>query len=142
MTTALKPIQKTSYLQDFYDLEPLYNAEEKRLRDEARAFVAEEILPHIGVWWQEGHFPKNLPRQFGELGLLGVTLPKKYGGAEASATAYGLVNREVEYGDSGLRSFVSVQSSLVIYPLYRYASEALRREWLPRARQRRGGRLL
>ena len=132
MTTAPKLAQKTSHLQDFYDLEPLYSSEEKRLRDEARAFVAEEILPHIGAWWQEGHFPVNLPRQFGERGLLGVTLPKKYGGAEASATAYGLVNREVEYGDSGMRSFVSVQSSLVIYPLQRYASEALRQKWLPR----------
>ena len=132
MTTAAKPVQKTSHLQDFYDLEPLYANEEKRLRDEARAFVSEEVLPHIGGWWQEGHFPKHLPRQFGERGLLGVTLPKRYGGAESSATAYGLVNREVEYGDSGMRSFVSVQSSLVIYPIYRYASEALRQKWLPR----------
>ena len=132
MTTAPKPVQKTSHLQDFYDLEPLYSGEEKRFRNEARAFVHEEILPHIGAWWREGHFPETLPRKFGERGLLGVTLPKKYSGAEASATAYGLVNREVEYGDSGTRSFVSVQSSLVIYPIYRYASEALRQEWLPR----------
>ncbi len=132
MTIAPTSTQTTSHLQDFYDLEPLYTGEEKRLRDEARAFAAEEILPHIGAWWQEGHFPEHLPRQFGKRGLLGVTLPKRYGGAEASATAYGLVNREVEYGDSGMRSFVSVQSSLVIYPLYRYASEALRQKWLPR----------
>ena len=132
MTTTLKPTEETSQLQDFYALEALYTDEERRFRDQTRAFVSEAILPHISAWWQEGFFPRELPRQFGELGLLGVTLPKKYGGAEASATAYGLVNREVEYGDSGMRSFVSVQSSLVIYPLYRYASEALRQEWLPR----------
>ena len=105
-------------------------------------FVAEEILPHIGAWWQAGHFPKELPRQFGELGLLGVTLPKKYGGAEASATAYGLVNREVEYGDSGLRSFMSVQSSLVIYPLYRLRLRSPASGVAAEALERRSGGLL
>ena len=119
-------------LNDFYDLEPLYTPEEKLIRDSVREFVKGEILPDIGDWWQEGYFPPELPRKFGELGVLGVTLPEEYGGLGASYTAYGLINREVEYGDSGMRSFVSVQSSLVMYPIYSYGSEELRQKWLPR----------
>lgn len=119
-------------LHDFYDLERLYSNEEKMIRDSVREFVKGEILPEIGEWWQAGHFPEELPRKFGELGVLGVTLPEKYGGLGASYTAYGLINREIEYGDSGMRSFVSVQSSLVMYPIYAYGSEALRMKWLPK----------
>ena len=119
-------------LQDFFELEALYTNEERLIRDSVREFVRAEILPHVGDWWQDGHFPADLPRKFGEMGMLGVTLPEEYGGAGASATAYGLLNREVEYGDSGMRSFVSVQSSLVMYPLFTYGREALKRAWLPR----------
>ena len=119
-------------LNDFYGLESLYSAEEKLIRDSVREFVSSEILPHVGDWWQEGHFPEDLPKKFGDLGALGVTLPEEYGGLGASYTAYGLINREIEYGDSGMRSFVSVQSSLVMYPIYTYGSEALRKRWLPR----------
>lgn len=119
-------------LADFYDLEALYTAEEKLIRDSVREFVKAEILPDIGEWWQAGHFPADLPKKFGELGVLGATLPEKYGGLAASYTAYGLISREIEYGDSGMRSFVSVQSSLVMYPIYTYGSEALRLKWLPR----------
>ncbi len=119
-------------LQDFYGLEALYRQEERIIRDSVRDFVKAEILPHVGEWWQDGHFPDDLPRKFGELGVLGMTLPEEYGGSGASYTAYGLVNREIEYGDSGMRSFVSVQSSLVMYPIFRYGSEDLKRTWLPR----------
>lgn len=119
-------------LQDFYELEPLYTPEERLMRDSVREFVRGEILPHIGEWWQAGVFPPELPRKFGELGVLGVTLPEEYGGLGASYTAYGLINREIEYGDSGMRSFVSVQSSLVMYPIYTYGREELKRRWLPR----------
>ena len=119
-------------LNDFYDLEGFYSSEEKLIRDSVREFVKGEILPEIGDWWQDGHFPEDLPKKFGELGVLGITLPEKYGGIGASYTAYGLVNREVEYGDSGMRSFVSVQSSLVMYPIYTYGSESSRMKWLPR----------
>lgn len=118
-------------LNDFYDLEPLYTSEERLMRDSVREFVKGEILPYIGDWWQEGHFPADLPKKFGDLGALGVTLPEKYGGLAASYTAYGLINREMDYADSGMRSFVSVQSSLVMYPIYTYGSEALRMKWLP-----------
>lgn len=119
-------------LNDFYDLESLYTSEEKLMRDSVREFVKGEILPSIGDWWQEGHFPSELPKKFGDLGVLGVTLPEKYGGLGASYTAYGLINREIEYGDSGMRSFVSVQSSLVMYPIFSYGSEELKMKWLPR----------
>ena len=132
-TTLLSPPQGMSrqQLNDFYDLETFYSSEEKLIRDSVREFVKGEVLPDIGDWWQEGHFPEDLPKKFGELGVLGITLPEKYGGIGASYTAYGLVNREVEYGDSGMRSFVSVQSSLVMYPIYTYGSEDLRMKWLP-----------
>lgn len=138
--TAEKPTQPTkpsgtlskAQLNDFYELEPLYTPEEKLIRDSTREFVKSEILPDIGEWWQEGHFPPELAKKFGELGVLGMNLPEKYGGIGASYTAYGLVNREIEYGDAGMRSFVSVQSSLVMYPIYTYGSEELRMKWLPR----------
>lgn len=133
MSTVLAPqtIAK-NHLQDFYDLEPNYAPEEKLIRDSVREFVKGEILPNIGEWWQDGYFPPELPKKFGDLGVLGITLPEKYGGIGASYTAYGLINREIEYGDAGMRSFVSVQSSLVMYPIYTYGSEDLRMKWLPR----------
>ena len=131
-SNASSSAMSRSQLNDFYDLESLYTPEERMMRDSVREFVRGEILPSVGDWWQEGHFPSDLARKFGELGALGVTIPEEYGGLGASYTAYGLINREIEYGDSGMRSFVSVQSSLVMYPIHRYGSEALRQKWLPR----------
>jgi len=118
-------------LDDFYDLDALYTPEERMIRDSVRDFVRSEIVPSVADWWREDAFPADLPRRFGEMGMLGVTLPESFGGAEASYTAYGLINRELEYADSGMRSFVSVQSSLVMYPIHRYGSEELQRRWLP-----------
>lgn len=117
---------------DFYDLNGLFSSEERMIRDSVREYVREELLPHVGDWWLEGVFPKELPRRFGELGFLGVTMPERFGGADASYTAYGLLNRELEYADSGIRSFVSVQSSLVMWPIFTFGSEKLKNEWLPR----------
>ena len=119
-------------LDDFYDLDALYTAEERMIRDQVRAYVREELLPHVGDWWLEGVFPERLAGAFGAMGFLGVALPERYGGAGASYTAYGLLNRELEYADSGIRSFVSVQSSLVMWPIHAYGSEELKRRWLPR----------
>ena len=119
-------------LQDFYDVDALYTREERMIRDSVREYVRGELLEHVGDWWLEGVFPEDLARRFGDLGALGVTLPERYGGAEASYSAYGLICREIEYADSGLRSFVSVQSSLVMYPIHRYGSDALKDAWLPR----------
>ena len=117
---------------DFYELDGLYTSEERMIRDSVRDYVRTELLPHVGDWWLEGVFPENLARQFGNMGFLGVTLPERYGGSDASYTAYGLLNRELEYADSGIRSFVSVQSSLVMWPIHAYASDELKRTWLPR----------
>jgi glutaryl-CoA dehydrogenase len=119
-------------LDDFYDLDAQLAPEERMIRDGVREFVRGELLPHVADWWSDGVFPTDLSTRFGELGVLGVTLPEAYGGAGASATASGLVAREIEYVDSGLRSFVSVQSSLVMYPIHRWSDEALKRAWLPR----------
>ena len=130
MTTPARPASAVS-LDDFYELDALYDPEERMIRDSVRDFVRSEIVPNVADWWREDAFPADLPRRFGALGMLGVTLPERYGGSEASYTAYGLINRELEYADSGMRSFVSVQSSLVMYPIHRYGSEALRKRWLP-----------
>jgi glutaryl-CoA dehydrogenase len=133
ITPPARPVPaSTRALQDFYGLEALYSPEERLIRDSVREFVRGEILPSIGEWWLRGEFPEDLPRRFGAMGMLGLTLPERFGGAGASHTAYGLLNREIEYGDSGMRSFVSVQSSLVMYPIHAYGSEALQESWLPR----------
>lgn len=126
------PNASTLSLQDFYDVDALYTREERLIRDSVREYVRAEMLPHVGDWWQDGVFPTDLAGKFGAIGALGVTLPERYGGAEASYSAYGLICREIEYVDSGLRSFVSVQSSLVMYPIHRYATDELKAEWLPR----------
>ncbi len=117
---------------DYYDVEALYRPEERQVRDVVRRFVADRIRPHAGQWWQEGHFPLELVPEMAQLGCFGPTLPEQYGGAELSPLAYGLMMQELEYGDSGLRSFASVQSSLAMYAIYRWGSEEQRRQWLPR----------
>jgi glutaryl-CoA dehydrogenase len=131
-TAPAAPAKTARELQDFYDIDALHTPEERMIRDSVREYVRAELLPHVGEWWREGIFPEHLPKAFGEMGMLGVALPERYGGAGASYTAYGLLNREVEYADSGLRSFVSVQSSLVMWPIHAYGSEAMKAAWLPR----------
>jgi glutaryl-CoA dehydrogenase len=116
---------------DFYDLDALLTDEQKAIRDTVRSFVDSEVLPGIRQWWDEGSFPTHLIPQFGELGLLGSTLPSEYGGAEVDNVAYGLIQYELERGDSGLRSFASVMSGLVMYPIHRYGSDEQRKTWLP-----------
>lgn len=107
------------------------NPDDREVGRVARGFADAELLPFVGDWWDEGVFPRELPAQFGALGLLGATLPEQYGGAGASYTAYGLICYELERADSGLRSFASVQSSLVMYPIFAYGSEEQRRKFLP-----------
>jgi glutaryl-CoA dehydrogenase len=126
------PAIRRARLDDFYDLDANLAPEEKMIRDGVREFVRSEMLPKVADWWTEGTLPIDIAQQFGAMGMLGVSIPEEYGGAGASPTAYGLVAQEIEYVDSGLRSFVSVQSSLVMYPIHRWASESLKREWLPR----------
>jgi len=116
---------------DFLDLDSSFSDEELLARRTARQFVDERVLPVIEKHYREGTFPMALVPQLGELGFFGANL-KGYGCAEMSNVAYGLVMQELERGDSGLRSFVSVQSALVMYPIYTYGSPAQKDKWLPR----------
>jgi glutaryl-CoA dehydrogenase len=117
---------------DFFDVESFLTEEERAVRDTVRRWVDEAVMPIIADRYLEGRFPLELVPQMAELGLLGPTLPSEYGCAELSDIAYGLIMQELERGDSGLRSFASVQSSLVMYPIFAFGSEEQRRQWLPR----------
>src|SRR5262245_15453934 len=99
---------------DLYDLDPLLSDEEKMVRDTVRAFGVERVVPRIGKWWEEGVFPKELIKPLAEMGLMGMNL-EGYGCAGMNNVAYGLAMQELERGDSGLRSFVSVQGGLAMY---------------------------
>jgi glutaryl-CoA dehydrogenase len=116
---------------DYYDIEALLSPDERMVRDTARRFVDEEYLPLVRDAFREGYFPKSVIPRFAALGFLGSNLPEQYGCAGLNNVAYGLINQELERGDSGLRSFVSVQSSLVMYPIYAFGSEAQKTRWLP-----------
>jgi len=119
---------------DFLDFDSLLSDEEKLARQTARQFVEAEILPIIEEYNREGKFPVQLVPQMAELGFFGASL-KGYGCAGMSNVEYGLVTQELERGDSGLRSFVSVQSALVMYPIYTYGSDAQKDKWLPLLQQ-------
>jgi len=116
---------------DFLALDSLLNGEERLVRDTVRAWVVDTVLPGIGDWYERGVFPRELFPALGELGLLGMHL-NGYGTAGASAVSYGLACLELEAGDSGFRSAVSVQGSLSMFPIWKYGSEAQKEEWLPR----------
>lgn len=125
-------MEVTTRATDYYALEELLTQEERLTRDMVRQFVEREVLPNIGEWWIRGEFPRHLVPKMAELGMLGANLPQEYGCAGIGNIAYGLIMQELEYGDSGLRSFVSVQSALVMYPIYAYGSEEQKQTWLPR----------
>ena len=122
--TALDP-------SDLYDVRSLLTDEERMVQDTAARFTDERVLPIIGPCFDEGRFPTELIPEIAELGLLGPTLPAEYGCAGLNAVSYGLICQEMERGDSGLRSFVSVQSSLCMYPIYAFGSEEQRQRYLP-----------
>jgi len=117
---------------DFYDVDSLLSEEERAVRDTVRAWVDEHLMPVIGDAYIEGKFPKQLIPGMAELGLLGANLPEEYGCAGLNNVAYGLIMQELERGDSGIRSFASVQGALVMYPIYAFGSEEQKKEWLPR----------
>ena len=117
---------------DYYDIEELLSEEERLVRDTARSFVESEYLPVVTEHFRKGTFPVSLARKVGELGFFGSNLPVEFGCAGLNNVAYGLINQELERGDSGLRSFVSVQSGLVMYPIYAFGSDEQKRHWLPR----------
>ncbi|HXJ15666.1 MAG TPA: acyl-CoA dehydrogenase family protein [Candidatus Polarisedimenticolia bacterium] len=116
---------------DYLDFDSMLNDEDLLARQTARQFVDEQLIPIIEKHYRDATFPLDLVPQLGELGFFGSNL-KGYGCAEMSNVAYGLVMQELERGDSGLRSFVSVQSALVMYPIYTYGSDAQKDKWLPR----------
>ncbi len=117
---------------DYFNTESLLSAEEKLVRDTVRDFVSNEVIPIIEKNFREGTFPGHLVKKMGELGFLGPTLPAKYGCAELNNVAYGLIMQELERGDSSIRSFASVQSGLVMYPIFTFGTEEQRERWLPK----------
>lgn len=117
---------------DYYNFDSLLSEEEILIRNTIRDFVSEKVIPIIEDYYMRGEFPDQLIPMMAELGIFGATLPAKYGCAEMNNVAYGLVMQELERGDSGIRSFASVQSSLVMYPIYTFGSEAQKDYWLPK----------
>ncbi|MFM2377275.1 MAG: hypothetical protein RLZZ165_2372, partial [Bacteroidota bacterium] len=117
---------------DYYQLDDLFSEDLKMIRGAVRDFIDTRVMPHIEEWAQNSQCPTHLIPEIGALGIFGPSLPKEYGCAGLDDIAYGVIMQEVERADSGLRSMVSVQGSLVMYPIYRYGSEEQRRKYLPR----------
>jgi glutaryl-CoA dehydrogenase len=116
---------------DFYDIDSLLSEDERQIRDAVGDWVDERFLPLVEDAYDEAYFPKQVIPEVAGLGLLGATLPEKYGCAGIGPVAYGLAMQELERGDSGLRSFVSVQGALCMYPIFEFGSEEQRQRWLP-----------
>ncbi len=117
---------------DYFEVDSLLTDDEKMVRDSVREFVSGEVIPIIEKYNREAKFPMDLVPKMAELNLFGTTLPQKYGCAELNNVAYGLLMQELERGDSGIRSFVSVQSALVMYPIFTFGSEEQKDFWLPK----------
>ena len=118
--------------KDIFNIDFALSEEERAIRDSIRQFVDEKVIPIIGKAYVEGRFPKEIIPQMAELGVFGANLPEEYGCAGLSNVAYGLINQELERGDSGVRSFASVQSSLAMYPIYAFGSEEQKKHYLPK----------
>jgi glutaryl-CoA dehydrogenase len=116
---------------DFYEIDPLLSEDERQIREHVRGWVEDRYLPIIEQAYEDARFPMEVVPEMAGMGLLGATLPEEYGCAGVSYTAYGLAMQELERGDSGLRSFVSVQGALSMYPIFAFGSEEQRRRWLP-----------
>jgi glutaryl-CoA dehydrogenase len=128
MSTAITPGKLDPV--DFLQIDDMLDAEERLLRDTVRQYVADRVTPNIGDWFDEGRFPRELIKEMGDMGLLGMHLDG-YGCAGTTAVQYGLACTELEAGDSGVRSFVSVQGSLAMYPIWAFGSEEQKQRWLP-----------
>src|SRR5579863_2407317 len=116
---------------DFLAIDSLLSDEELAIRDVVRAFVNDRVVPNVGEWFEQGTIPRELAKELGDLNVLGMHL-EGYGCAGTSATAYGLACLELEAGDSGIRSLVSVQGSLAMFAIHRFGSEEQKLQWLPR----------
>ena len=130
--SALPSVDLTAHAADLFNIDAALTEEERAIRDTIRAFVDEKILPIIGDCYVQGRFPKELIPELAELGVLGANLPEQYGCAGLSSVAYGLIMQELERGDSGIRSFASVQGALVMYPIFAFGSEAQKTHYLPK----------
>jgi len=119
-------------MQDFFNIESQLSEDERAVRDSVRRFVDERVLPIIGACYVEGRFPRELVPDMAALGVFGANLPEEYGCAGLNNVAYGLIMQELERGDSGVRSFASVQGALAMYPIYAFGSEDQKRRYLPR----------
>lgn len=117
---------------DYYQLDELLTDEHKIIRDAVRSFVKKEVTPIIEEYAQKGECPTHLIKGLGELGCFGPTIPQEYGGAGLDYISYGIMMQEIERGDSGIRSMVSVQGSLVMFPIYKFGSEEQRKKYLPK----------
>jgi glutaryl-CoA dehydrogenase len=117
---------------DLFNIDAALTEEERAVRDSVRRFVNERVIPVIGQCYVDGRFPKELIPEMAELGVFGANLPEEYGCAGLNNVSYGLIMQELERGDSGVRSFASVQGALVMYPIYAFGSEEQKRYWLPR----------
>ncbi len=130
---AKKSLKQDTYEQpDFYQLDDLLTEEHKLVRSSIRDFVKREISPYIEDWAQRAHFPYEMVKKFGDVGAFGPTLPIEYGCGGLDYISYGIIMQEIERGDSGMRSTASVQGSLVMYPIYKFGSEAQRKKYLPK----------
>ena len=116
---------------DYYNVTELLSTEDRQIQNSARDYLDSEVMPGVRGWWESGEFPKHLVPDFGEMGFLGSNLPLEYGCPGVNNKSYGLIMYELERIDSGLRSFASVQSALVMYPIYRYGSEEQKKKYLP-----------
>jgi glutaryl-CoA dehydrogenase len=116
---------------DFYELDPLLTEDERQIRDHVRGWVEDRYLPIVEQAYEEAYFPMEVVPELAAMGMFGATLPEEFGGAGVSHTAYGLAMQELERGDSGLRSFVSVQGALCMYPIFAFGSDEQRSRWLP-----------
>src|SRR5919202_4503544 len=119
-------------MEDFYNIDSQLSEDERAVRDSVRRFVDERVLPIIGHCYVEGRFPREIVPEMAELGVFGANLPEEYGCAGLNNVAYGLIMQELERGDSGVRSFASVQGALVMYPIYAFGTEEQKRHYLPR----------
>lgn len=128
MSSSIRPGGETP--NDFLQIDSLLTDEERLIRDTVREFVGDKILPDVGDWFEAGTFPKELAQEMGALGLFGMHLDG-YGCAGTNAVSYGLACTELEAGDSGVRSFVSVQGSLAMFPIWAFGSEEQKQRWLP-----------
>ena len=119
-------------MDDLFQLDVFYSDDERLIRDSVHSFIQNEMLPELSQCFESATFPSQFIQQAANLGLFGLTLPVEYGGSNASYLSYGLVCQELEKGDSALRSFVSVQNSLCMYPIFSFGSEAQKKQFLPK----------